>query len=179
MTAKYKVGYIDEDIKQVKKYRRRFRDYGIEIIGYDFSQGMTLEQLMKQVYASDIDLLMIDYKLNETNLVTFNGEEVESEFYDKKPLFPHIIFTNKVEQAEPYVEDLKIIFDKDAIFSDEDEDEQKVQRFIKILIRSIEQYRNHVQKKKDVVASLLEKGENEGNGTKEENVGNKDTQGNN
>ena len=162
MAAKYRIGYIDEDIKQVKKYQRRFRDFEIEIIGYEFHQGMTLDELMSQVYESDIDLLMIDYKLNETNQVTFNGEAVESEFYDKKPLFPHIIFTNKVDQAEPFVEDWKIIFDKDDIFSEDEEDEKKVQHFITTLIKSIEQYRNHVEKKKKVVSDLLEKGEQEG-----------------
>ncbi|MBB6681441.1 hypothetical protein H4O20_08300 [Aequorivita sp. 609] len=162
MEAKYRIGYIDEDVKQVKKYQRRFRNYGIEIIGYEFYKGMTLDELMHQVYESDIDLLMIDYKLNETNQVTFNGEVVESEFYDKKPLFPHIIFTNKVEQAEPHVEDWKIIFDKDDIFSEDDEDEKKVQHFITTLFKSIEQYRNHVNKKKVIVTELLEKGEKEG-----------------
>lgn len=162
MEVKYKIGYIDEDVKQVKKYQRRFRDFGIEIIGYDFHQGMTLNELMQQVYKSDIDLLMIDYKLNETNQVIFNGEAVESEFYDKKPLFPHIIFTNKVEQAEPHIEDWKILFDKDDIFSEGEEDENKVQHFITTLIKSIEQYRNHVNKKKEIVSQLLEKGENEG-----------------
>ena len=59
---------------------------------------------------------MIDYKLNEGNIVAFNGDAVESEFYDKRPLFPHIIFTNKVEQAEPFVDDWKILFDKENIF---------------------------------------------------------------
>lgn len=162
MEAKYRIGYIDEDVKQVKKYQRRFRNYGIEIIGYEFYKGMTLDELMHQVYESDIDLLMIDYKLNETNQVTFNGEVIESEFYDKKPLFPHIIFTNKVEQAEPHVEDWKIIFDKDDIFSEDDEDEKKVQHFITTLFKSIEQYRNHVNKKKVIVIELLEKGEKKG-----------------
>ena len=119
MEAKYKIGYIDEDIKQVKKYSRRLKDLGFEVIGYDFYQGMSLEELMSQVYESDIDLLMIDYKLNESNIVAFNGDEVESEFYDKRPLFPHIIFTNKVEQAEPFVEDWKILFDKENIFINE------------------------------------------------------------
>lgn len=162
MDTNYKIGYIDEDLKQVKKYRRRFRDFGIEIIGYEFKKGMTLEELMNQVYDSDIDLLMIDYKLNETNQVTFNGEAVESEFYDKKPLFPHIIFTNKVEQAEPFVEDWKIIFDKEEIFNEVEDDKEKVQHFITILIKSIEQYRGHVKRKKKIVSDLLEKGEKGG-----------------
>lgn len=162
METKYNIGYIDEDDQQVKKYQRRFRSFGMEVIGYEFYKGMTLQELMLQVYESDIDLLMIDYKLNETNQVTFNGEEVESEFYEKKPLFPHIIFTNKVEQAEPHVEDWKIIFDKDDIFSDDDDDEKKVQHFVTTLKRSIEQYKNYVHKKKVIVSELLEKGEKEG-----------------
>ena len=95
MATKYKIGYIDEDDKQVKKYRKRFRDFGIDIIGYEFQQDMSIEDLMAQVYQSEIDLLMIDYKLDESSKVSFNGEAVEREIYDKKPLFPHIIFTNR------------------------------------------------------------------------------------
>lgn len=159
MATKYKIGYIDEDVQQVKKYQRRFRNYDIEIIGYDFYQGMSLEELMNQVYESDIALLMIDYKLRETNKVSFNGEAVESEFYDKRPLFPYIIFTNKVEQAEPFVEDWGRIFDKDEIFNDEgDEGKERIQRFITTLIKKIEQYRGHIKRKKDDISKLLEKG---------------------
>ncbi len=162
METKYKIGYIDEDINQVKKYQRRFREFGIQVIGYEFRKGMTLDELMEQVYNSEIDLLMIDYRLNETNQVTFNGEAVENVFYEKRPLFPHIIFTNKKEQAEPFVEDWKIIFDKDEIFNDDEEDDNKVQHFITTLIKSIEQYKSYVDKKKNTISELLVKGENEG-----------------
>lgn len=170
MEPKYKIGYIDEDINQVKKYQRRFRKHGFEVIGYDFENKMNLEDLMKQVYKSDIDLLMIDYKLDETNKVTFNGEEVESEVYNKKPLFPHIIFTNKVDDAEPHVEDWKIIFDKDDVFSEDDDDDEKVVRFITTLERSIVQYRNHIKEKKKIVADLLVKGERVGLNAKEKDL---------
>ncbi len=162
MTMKYKIGYIDEDLAQVKKYQRRFRVFDIEIIGYQFQKGMTLEDLMIQVYESDIDLLMIDYKLKETNIVSFNGEEVESAFYDNRPLFPYIIFTNKVEQAEPFVEDWGKIFDKDEIFNEVEEDETKVQHFITTLSKKIEQYKNHIDKKKNLISDLLLKGKKEG-----------------
>jgi hypothetical protein len=168
MDTKYRIGYVDEDIFQVKKYQRRFRNFGIDIIGFDFKNDMSLGDLMKQIYESDIDLLMIDYKLNETNKVTFNGEAVESEFYDNKPLFPHIIFTNKVEQAEPHIEDWKIIFDKGEIFSEGEEDEKKVQHFITTLKRSIEQYRNHIEKKKNTISELLIRGQAEGLNSAEE-----------
>lgn len=161
MELKYKIGYVDEDVNQVKKYQRKFRKLGFEVIGYEFRKGMTLEELMEQIYNSNIDLLMIDYKLDESNKVIFNGEAVESEIYDTKPLFPHIIFTNKKDDAEPQVEDWKIIFDKDEIFSEDEEDDKKVQHFVTTLERSIEQYRKHIQRRKNDISDLLEKGKQE------------------
>lgn len=153
MNAKYTIGYIDEDDTQVKTYRRKLKKHGFDVIGYEFEKGMTLKDLMKQVYLSDIDLLMIDYKLNDTNVVSFNGEEVEREIYETKPKFPHIVFTNKVDQAEPFIEDWKIIFDKEVVFGDD----ERIERFVTILEKSIEQYRNYVFKKKQQIAALLEK----------------------
>jgi hypothetical protein len=170
MKTKYKIGYIDEDINQVKKYQRRFRKYGFEVIGYDFEDEMSLEELMKQVYESDIDLLMIDYKLDETNKVTFNGDKVESEFFEKRPLFPHIIFTNKIDDAEPHVEDWNLIFEKDLIFSEDEDDEKNVQHFITTLEKSIERYKNTIEKKKNKIASLIEKGESEGINSSEQDT---------
>ena len=83
MPIQYKIGYIDEDASQVKLYRRKLRDFGFEVVGYEFHKGITLEDLMKQVYNSDIDLLMIDFRLNESNIVPFNGDAVEREIYEK------------------------------------------------------------------------------------------------
>lgn len=65
MSIKYKIGYIDEDINQFKKYKRNLRDLGFDVIGYEYSKGMSLEELMQQVYNTDIDLLLIDYKLKK------------------------------------------------------------------------------------------------------------------
>lgn len=158
METKYKIGYIDENPTQVKLYRRKLRDFGFELIGYDFNKGMKLEELMSQVYHSDIDLLMIDFRLNESNIIPFNGDEVERHVYENKPLFPHIILTNKVDQAEPQVDDLKIIFDKEIVFSGEnDTDNPKTKHFIDTLTKSIEQYHRHISKRKAIISNLLEK----------------------
>jgi len=169
MKDRFKIGYIDEDIKQVKLYARKLREYGFDVIGYDFIKGMTIDSLMNQVFESDIDLLMIDYKLNESNIVPFNGEVVERIVYDSKPQFPHIIFTNKVDQAEPFVEDWKIIFDKEEIFTDDEDDKENVERFVTMLKKSIEQYRNHIKIKKEALSRLLTKGEIDGLNAAEKN----------
>lgn len=156
--AKYRIGYIDENADEVKMYQRKLRSFDIEVIGYEFKKGMTKEELLAQVYSSDIDLLLIDYKLKGT-LVTFNGEEIESDIYEKKPLFPYIIFTSDKEHAENFIEDWKTIFDKEEL---SDFNKIRNERFVKIIEKSIEQYKNHIDKKKNILSELLIKGENEG-----------------
>lgn len=169
MDPKYKIGYIDENVDQVKKITRNLRPHGFEVIGYDFQENMSPESLMQQVYDSDIDLLMIDYKLKESNIVGFNGDVIEALIYNNKPLFPHIIFTSDTDQAEAHVEDWKIIYDKREILFEDDEDKTKSQRFVKMLVGSIEQYRGYIKTRKDALASLLQKGESEGLNAAEKN----------
>ncbi len=163
METTYRIGYIDEDEKQVRLYKRKLRKFGFDVIGYDCHKGMTLEELMAQVYNSEIDLLMIDFRLNESNILSFNGEEVERQIYENKPLLPRIIFTNKVDQAEPKVDDLKIVFDKEDVFPSDNEDENpKTKRFIDILTKSIEQYKKRINNRKELISRLLEKERTEG-----------------
>ncbi|QEK52990.1 hypothetical protein FYC62_15905 [Pedobacter aquae] len=160
---KYKIGFIEENVNQVKLYRRKLRDFGFDVIGYEFTKGMSLEELMHQVYNSDIDLLMIDFRLNESNIVPFNGDEVERHVYENKPLFPHIIFTNKVDQAEPDVDDIKIIFDKEIVFPDDNgEDNPETKHFINVITKSIEQYQRHIEKRKQIISELIDKENKEG-----------------
>ena len=171
MEMKYKIGFIEEDINQVKLYRRKLRDFGFDVIGYEFTKGMTLEELMNQVYNSDIDLLMIDFRLNESNIVPFNGDEVERHVYENKPLFPHIIFTNKVDQAEPDVDDIKIIFDKEIVFPDDNgDDNPKTKHFINVLTKSIDQYRKHIEKRKQIISELINKENKIGLSIEEKNI---------
>lgn len=169
MKTKYKIGYIDENEQQVKKFTRNLRPYGLEVIGYEFYKNMSPESLMDQVYNSDIDLLMIDYKLKETNIVGFNGDVIENLIYNNKPLFPHIIFTSDTDQAEAHVEDWKIIIDKGDVFIEDEVDKTNSKRFVKMLTRSIEQYKNYIITRKESLSKLLQKGESEGLNASEKN----------
>ncbi|MEP5340469.1 MAG: hypothetical protein ABJL44_02660 [Algibacter sp.] len=166
METKYTIGYIDEDSEEVNTYARRLRPYGFNVIGFNFEKGMPFNQLMAQVYdANNIDLLMIDFNLKGSNIVAFDGDKVESDFYDKKPRFPHIIFTSDTEYAEGFVEDLKIIFDKEDVF----EDEETIGKFVTMLEKSILQYRKHIERKKTLISELLIKGEKKGLDSSEQN----------
>ena len=86
---KYKIGYIDENSAQVVKYERDLRKH-FEVIGFDIKQGLELNDLLKQVYDSDIDLLMVDYLMADNGMLTYNGDEVARAYEEIKPRFPVI-----------------------------------------------------------------------------------------
>ncbi len=146
---KYKIGYIDEDSAAVIKYERKLRD-NFDIIGYDIEKGLLLDDLLKRVYDSDIDLLMVDYLMVDKGILTYNGDEVVRAYEEIKPKFPMIIFTNEESQAFPQVDNPNIIYDKKLVNDD-------LAKFCEILTKNIKVYLDYVKKRKDIINSLIEK----------------------
>lgn len=151
---KYKIGYVDEDPSQVAKYTRELRSE-FDVIAYDIKKGLTIENLIKQIYASDIDLLLVDYFLKDKGTLTYNGDEVVRQYEEIKPRFPMIIFTNEESQAFPQVDNPNIIYDKAEV-------KENLTHFSTALKKNIEAYQNYINKRKDNIKALLEKGEKEG-----------------
>jgi len=151
---KYKIGYIDEDPKQVERYERKLRDQ-FDVIGYDIEKGMPLEVLIKKVYDSNIDLLMVDYLMVDKGILTYNGDEVVRKYEEIKPRFPLLIFTNEEAQAFPQVDNPNIIYEKSIVQND-------INRFVEIINKNINVYKGYIKKRKDAINNLLEKAEKEG-----------------
>lgn len=151
---KYKIGYIDEDSTQVTKYERDLRKY-FDVIGFTINPGLELNDLLKQVYDSDIDLLMVDYLMVDKGVLTYNGDEVARAYEEIKPRFPVIIFTNEESQAFPHVDNPNIIYDKSLVKND-------LNYFVELLNKNISAYKNYIGKRKNIISDLLLKGENAG-----------------
>ncbi len=154
---KYKIGYIDEDKDQVRLFKRKLKKYNFNVIEYDIKKGMPINELIKQVYESGIDLLMVDYLLKDSGLLTYNGDEIERLFNEIKPKFPHIIFTSNENDAFSAVDDPNIIYEKEMVL-----DDNRVDRFVEILKKNIENYQLFQKIRKDKIEDLLKKGEAEG-----------------
>lgn len=151
---KYKIGYVDEDSRQVIKYERDFRTH-FDVIGYDIKKGTELSDLLNQIYESDIDLLIVDYLMVDKGIVTFNGDEVVRQFEEIKPVFPVIIFTNEEGQAFPQVDNPNIIYDKSLVKSD-------LEHLVEVFRKNIEVYKNYIGRRKTIINDLLVKGEEGG-----------------
>jgi len=151
---KYKIGYIDEDQTQFKKYERDLREY-FDVVGYDIKQGLPLDDLINQVYQSDIDLLMVDYFLVDKGILTYNGDVVARAYEEIKPRFPIIIFTNLETQAFPHVDNPNMIYDKGEVT-------KNTKHFVEKITKTIQFYKNFIGKRKDLIRELIGKGEKEG-----------------
>lgn len=147
---RYKIGYIDEDPDQVLKYQRELRRE-FDVIGYDIPRGLSLEALLKQVYSSDIELLLIDYLMVDKGILTYNGDVVAREFEKIKPRFPILIFTNRQDDAFPAVDNPNIIYEKEEV--------KNLHHFSKILKKNIESYKKYVSEKKEILNELILKGQ--------------------
>lgn len=159
---KYKIGYIDEDSSQVAKVEMRLRKY-FDVIGFNISKGLELDDLLKQVYESDIDLLMVDFLMVDKGILTYNGDEVVREFEEIKPRFPMIIFTNENTQAFPQVDNPNIIYEKSLLTNNPD-------HFVEILKKNILTYKNYLEKRKNIINDMLLKGEKEGLSSEEKHI---------
>jgi len=161
---KYRIGFIDEDKDEVYTYERRLRKHDFEVIGYHIEKGITLENLLRQVYDSDIDLLMVDYLLSDRGILDFNGDEVARQYQKIKPGFPMIIFTHLESQAFPKVDNPNIVYEKEMTGRDQ------IDKFSEILRKNILLYQNYIQERKDTIAKFSEKATKEGLNAKDRHL---------
>ena len=161
---KYKIGFIDEDKDQVDTYERRLRKKDFEVIGYQIERGITLDNLLQQVYASEIDLLMVDYLLSDRGILDFNGDEVVRQYQKIKPGFPTIIFTNLETQAFPKVDNPNIVYEKEMTGKDH------INKFAEILRKNILLYQEYIQERKNTIAGFSEKAIKEGLNAKDRHL---------
>lgn len=145
---RYKIGYVDENPDQVKKFQRDLR-VNFDVHGYNITKGMSLKSLLRQIYDSDIDLLLVDYLMTDKGMLTYNGDEVAREFEKIKPRFPVLIFTQHHDDAFPEVDNPNIIYEKSEA--------KKIDHFSEILIKNILVYKKFISERKSSISRLVAK----------------------
>ena len=68
---------------------------------------------------SGIDVLAVDYKMAESGVVTYNGNEVVDMLYERKRYFPVFMITSHITRAMNNMNDVFLINDKDCIYKPE------------------------------------------------------------
>jgi len=119
----YKIGYIDEDKGWSNTFYQYFKN-DFEVITFEITKDTTQRILLLEIEKENLEGLIIDFRLDESGLVNFNGNAIVESILLKNPHFPIIMLTSYEQDAIDHVENVNIINGKDIL---EGENPEKVE----------------------------------------------------
>jgi DNA-binding NarL/FixJ family response regulator len=147
---RYTIGYVDEESQFVDKFKKKLKD-AFEIIVFDLTPDLTLDQLIQNIEEAELDCLIADFELNEAAIVQFNGDEIINQYKQKYPFFPVFIITSKEEDdVLDSVEDGDIVRVKDEL-------DNKLPILIQRINNKIETYYKDIRDAENLIDELVRK----------------------
>jgi len=120
MKEKFTIGFIDENKVWENKFKR-FATDRFNVVTFSLTENTTIEKLISDIKNSQIDCLVVDFELKESELIQFNGDEIINSIRKENPYFPLFVITC---QREDYVlneiEDNDIVYMKSQIEENQD-----------------------------------------------------------
>lgn len=153
----YKIGYIDED----KGWRNTFRQYlkeDFEIILFDITADTEQDILVDQVFNQNLDMLVVDFRLDETGLVDFNADTLIDKIQERNLYFPIIILTSHELDALDHVSNANLVNGKDML----DGENPKVEILKQKILKITTDYKNTISESLSKLKELEAKRQAEG-----------------
>ncbi|GLU52325.1 hypothetical protein [Dyadobacter frigoris] len=113
----FKIGYIDEDNGWRNTFRQYFKD-DFDVVLFDITETTTQESLVNEIFEQSIDMLVIDFRLDETGLVDFNADSLVEKIKELNFFYPMIILTSYESDALDHIENANLINGKDMLSGD-------------------------------------------------------------
>ena len=133
MSKKYRIGYLDEDIKILP----------LENIN-------NVYDVLRFINDEELDALVVDYRLADSGQLTFNGDSVVDLINSQKKYFPLVMLTSYAQDAIAHMEDVYIVKDKEEI-------ESSANLFLKQLETAIDRYQTKIITAENKIKELSEK----------------------
>lgn len=149
----YKIAHIDENAAAISNFYQNFKtDFDIIKIKVDASS--TIDLIIQEAFDNLVDAIVVDYMLDEEGDVDFNGNLIFDKIKKMKPHFPIVMLTSHEPQAIDHMEDVHIIYSKD-ILDGESEDDLEI--FKTKLKSNIERYYAKFENTKRNIEELVKK----------------------
>ena len=166
MEDKIKLGYLDEDFTNRCLFFNSFNSPFNVVLFDKFEKIRTLDDLMAEIEESDIDVLAVDYKMAESGVVTYNGNEVVNMLYERKRYFPVFMITSHITTAVNNMNDVFLINDKNNIYKPENlpDSIQKIKGAVvayRRRLNGIEERCRYLENKQNSEEGLTQEEENE------------------
>ena len=115
----------------------------------DFTKVFTLDLLLEEIDNQEIQVLAVDYKLADSGVVKYDGDQVLEVINERKRYFPVFMMTSYVDAAIQKVNNTFLVNDKDGLSNP-----QTVELLKSQIIGSVESYHRIVKEKEQRVKVL-------------------------
>ena len=110
-----RLGYLDENKGNRNTFYRVFKkDFDVVMLD-DFAKVFTLDLLLEEIDKQEIQVLAVDYKLADSGLVQYDGDQVLDAINERKRYFPVFMMTSYVDAAIQKVNNTFLVNDKDGL----------------------------------------------------------------
>ena len=162
MKMSYRISFIEDD-EGVKNDIIACLEDDFEIVDIPLYEGDVpiysdlddLKDLVKNIFNSRLDAIIIDYSLRDKSYdIKFDGAELVEEIKDMMPEFPIFVLSAREKDAESYFSDVNLVYIKEEYLDSPD----KLRRRIK---QQIGNYREKISNAEKRLKELLKKQEDE------------------
>lgn len=158
-----RLGYLDENKGNRNTFYRVFKkDFDVVMLD-DFTKVFTLDLLLEEIDKQEIQVLAVDYKLADSGMVQYDGDQVLDAINERKRYFPVFMMTSFVDAAIQKVNNTFLVNDKDGL-----NNPQTVELLKNQIAGSVESYHRIVKEKEQRVKTLEAKQEGAEGLTEEE-----------
>ncbi len=158
-----RLGYLDENKGNRNTFYRVFKkDFDVVMLD-DFAKVFTLDLLLEEIDKQEIQVLAVDYKLADSGVVQYDGDQVLDAINERKRYFPVFMMTSYVDAAIQKVNNTFLVNDKDGL-----NNPQTVELLKNQIAGSVESYHRIVKEKEERVKALEAKQDDAGGLTDEE-----------
>jgi hypothetical protein len=152
----YKIAHIDESAQSISNFYHSFKS-DFEIVKIQVKEGSTIDSIINLAFENEIDAIVVDYMLDEEGDVDFNGNLIFEQIRLFKPHFPIVMLTSHEPQAIDHMEDVHIIYSKDIL---DGESEEELQIFKSKIKSNITNYYKKIDDTNKKIEELVEKRNN-------------------
>ncbi len=144
-----RLGYLDENKGNRNTFYRVFKkDFDVVMLD-DFAKVFTLDLLLEEIDKQEIQVLAVDYKLADSGVVQYDGDQVLDAINERKRYFPVFMMTSYVDAAIQKVNNTFLVNDKDGL-----NNPQTVELLKNQIAGSVESYHRIVKEKEQRVKTL-------------------------
>ena len=158
-----RLGYLDENKGNRNTFYRVFKkDFDVVMLD-DFTKVFTLDLLLEEIDKQEIQVLAVDYKLADSGMVQYDGDQVLDAINERKRYFPVFMMTSFVDAAIQKVNNTFLVNDKDGL-----NNAQTVELLKNQISGAVESYHRIVKEKEQRLKTLEAKQEGAEGLTEEE-----------